>query len=339
MSAFALLTLVARIAFVAEPVEPAAQAPPVAAAEKLHQQQLAESSDALIKAATLALEQGDEPAAREALQLALAFNPLAALPPAGSARLPRLRQLLEEARSRLSHGIPDPAFEPGSAVQAAAGKRSPAFEALLRAVDALYRRAQFDEATAVLELAHDPGPLTLTERVQVLLRQGVLKMGADEAGARSAFWEALVLDRCAQLPEYAPSKTKNLFDQVKRTVPAPLDLTRTPSLIGPMSLEDPRQWGLIAGGGGLTLAAGGAMAGLAALLAFQDAERKADLGDGSYQQSLDIARTATNVADGFFISGGIALTAGALMYLFPGQVKVAIGSGPGRTPLSIGGSF
>jgi len=123
---------------------------------------------------------------------------------------PTLREQLEEIRQQLPTGpVPLP-------LAAEAALREPGVKALLRLVDVLFKRLQFEGAAAVLHLAVQVDSPSAEERGQSALRRGLLRLEAnDEVEARRAFQEALEVDRTAQLPEYASAKARRLLEELR----------------------------------------------------------------------------------------------------------------------------
>ena len=369
------LAVAVLLAATASGAEPPAQwtvpaHPLVTAAVTLYQRQLPGACDALLKlasrgpgmtdddlvtlqlvAAMRSLDGDDEPAARKAVARALQFHGSPEPPPFASSRL---RALLADVRSQLPAAWGPKSADPERRVleaMRAAGAREPPPAAFLRAVDELYKSLEMAGAGVVLDLALSISSLTTADRVQVALRQGILRMEFDdEAGARGAFRQALELDRSARLPAYAPPKTVGVFKSIDLPAPEgavtparPLTGPPAPVVAAPPAApakDDLRRWGLVVGGAGLGCLAAGVAAGVVALNAYQAEEHAARTGEGSYYQNRTVATVAINVADGLYLVGALSLGVGALLYLHvPGDVAVGAGAGPGRATVTIGGRF
>lgn len=88
-------------------------------------------------------------------------------------------------------------------------------------VEALYKKQQFEAADVVLGLALNNPDTTPADKVQLHVLEGMLRMESfQEPQARKAFTEAFNLDRDAKLPDFAPPATRQLFLDVKATLPA-----------------------------------------------------------------------------------------------------------------------
>ncbi len=88
-------------------------------------------------------------------------------------------------------------------------------------VEALYKKQQFEAADVVLGLALNNPETSLADKVQLHVLEGMLRMESfQEPQARKAFIEAFNLDREAKLPDFAPPATRQLFLDVKATLPA-----------------------------------------------------------------------------------------------------------------------
>lgn len=98
-------------------------------------------------------------------------------------------------------------------------------------VEALYKKQQFEAADVVLGLALNNPETTLADKVQLHVLEGMLRMESfQEPQARKAFIEAFNLDREAKLPDFAPPATRQLFLDVKATLPA--TMTPSPGMTG-----------------------------------------------------------------------------------------------------------
>ena len=304
-----------------------------------------------VLAAMRSLDGDDEPAARKALARALRLHGSPEPPPFASSRV---RALLADVRSQLPAAWGPKQADPERRVLEAmrtAGAREPAPGVFLRAVDELYKSLEMAGAGVVLDLALSMSSLTPADRVQVALRQGILRMEFDdEAGARQAFRQALELDRSARLPAYAPPKTVGVFRSIELPAPevavAPAQPSTGPPVpvaAGPLvtpAKDDSRRWGLVAGGAGLGCLAAGVAAGVVALSAYQAEERAALTGEGDYYFNRNVATVELNVADGLYIAGAISLGVGAFLFLrAPGDVAVGAGAGPGHATVTVGGRF
>jgi hypothetical protein len=92
---------------------------------------------------------------------------------------------------------------------------------MVSVVETLYKKQQFEAADVVLGLALNNPQTTAADRVQLHVLEGMLRMESfQEPQARKAFTEAFNLDRQATLPEFAPPATRQLFVDVKATLPA-----------------------------------------------------------------------------------------------------------------------
>jgi len=359
--------------------------PLVVAAETLYQRSLPEACDELLKLASMAsgltdddlirifflatmrdLDEQNELGARRALSQALQLDRAAAPPPSSSAQL---RALLDEVRAQLPPARS--AKSEGARLadrRKAASAREPAPRALLRAVDALYANLQVEGAGAVLELARSSTPLAAADRAQLVLRRGILAMeSSDESEARTAFREALEAEPGVLLPDYAPPRTRGIFEEVKLAVSAP---AATPALppapakpavaaatpharpggpagtqIAPLPAGRPvesttRTWGLAVGGAGAALILGGAMAGAVALSAYEAEKSAAAGGDReAYVRNRDTAGVAVTTANTLYGVGSVALGVGTLLFLNAGDVKLGAGAGKGKVSVTVGGNF
>jgi hypothetical protein len=93
-------------------------------------------------------------------------------------------------------------------------------------VEALYKKQQFEAADVVLGLALNNPETSLADKVQLHVLEGMLRMESfQEPQARKAFIEAFNLDREAKLPDFAPPATRQLFLDVKATLPAAITPT------------------------------------------------------------------------------------------------------------------
>ncbi|HYV46027.1 MAG TPA: hypothetical protein VFA20_14255 [Myxococcaceae bacterium] len=122
-----------------------------------------------------------------------------------------------------SSGAPGAGTSPGpgasSGTPAAANIKPSA--ATVGYVEALYKKQQFEAADVVLGLALNNPETTLADKVQLHVLEGMLRMESfQEPQARKAFTEAFNLDRDAKLPDFAPPATRQLFLDVKATLPA-----------------------------------------------------------------------------------------------------------------------
>jgi hypothetical protein len=87
-------------------------------------------------------------------------------------------------------------------------------------VEALYKKQQFEAADVVLGLALNNPDTSPADKVQLHVLEGMLRMESfQEPQARKAFTEAFNLDRNASLPDFAPPATRQLFLDVKATLP------------------------------------------------------------------------------------------------------------------------
>jgi hypothetical protein len=335
----------------------------VTATETLYQRNLPRSCDELLKLTSMApgltdddlvrlqfvtalraLDDANELAARRALSQALQLDPSAEPPPFAASRL---RARVDEARAQISSGPLSTAEARLAAARKAAGAREPAARALLRAVDALYSALEIEGAGAVLEQARAEKTLAGADRAQMSLRQGILTMesSADEPGARAAFQEALKEDPSARLPDFAPPKTRRIFEEMERPSPspaaAPVAAPAAATTVGRPAANGSNGWALIWGGTGLALAAGGGVAGAVALSAYNEqTQASTDGAWASYMQHRDTAKTARNFADVLYVAGGVALGVSAYLFLSaPHEVSVGVGAGPGKASLTVGGQF
>jgi hypothetical protein len=106
-------------------------------------------------------------------------------------------------------------------------------------VETLYKKQQFEAADVVLGKALNSPETTRAEKVQLHVLEGMLRMESfQEPQARKAFQDALNLDREAKLPDFAPPATRQLFLDVKATLP----LTPPPGSVatGPTTTTTPR---------------------------------------------------------------------------------------------------
>lgn len=321
--------------------------PLLAAAEALQQRQLLEARNEVLLIAQLApgftnqdrvhlaflmaiqsLDANDVAGARQALTRALEID-------SGAQPLPfapaKWRMLLEEVRPRVARapGSPDALAE----ARRDAAAREPTSTSLLRAVDTLYTKLQLPGAVVVLELLAASGPFTPAELAQLSVREGLLKMElGDEVSARAAFKRALAHDRMVRLPPYAPPKTVFIFADEEKSAPVPAP---------PPVVLDTRHAGVLTGGAGVALVAGGAVAGTVALLSFRDASSATARGDAlAYAQGRDRAKVASSVADGLYAAGALAAVTGAFLFLrVPAKPQVGLTAGPALAGVSVGGTF
>lgn len=173
------------------------------------------------------LKDGDEAAARKAMEEALKIDRGAQLPPFATADA---RSLLEDVRARLpvkpkrphpkSHMVYPPNGEPYEAPDepVPARPREPPARALTRAFDALYQDMQeLDGPGLLVDLAERAQPLAKEDQAQLTIRRGILLMEeGEEARAKTAFQQAQDLDPKAKPPDYVPPKTLRAFDEVRR---------------------------------------------------------------------------------------------------------------------------
>jgi hypothetical protein len=325
MSILNVLGLLLGLASAAQPEEPGSPHPLVVAAERLHRLELGDACDALIRHALE--DQGLTDADRARLRLVASSRTLErgdarSAPPEVAIALPARSVLIERTRRD----------------RIAALNRLPTVTALLGAADALYEQGQFDGVQALLEMVMERAPLSAPEHVQLRLRQGLLTMPR-EAEARSAFWEALLVDRGARLPAYAEPKTVRLFEAVRKTIPPPLPPS---AMLQPAPRErDSWDLGLITGGSGLTLLAGGAAAGLVELFAYKGMEDAARANDvGAYDRWLGTAKGAELAANGLVGVGLITLGVGASLYLGSKRgIQISVGARPAAGALTVEGGF
>lgn len=359
------VALLAALASGAEPAAPPFPAHPlVLAVEALYQRHLPGACDVTMKSAwmapgltdgdlirlhfltaLMALDAGDDGAVRRALSQALRID-RSAKPAAVAARL---SQVLEETRAQWPAEAPS--GDGNSRLEAdrrAVAGRGPAIQVLLGAADTLYNNLQVEGAVegalAVLDLAPSLGPMTAPDRAQVAVRRGILAMesAGDEEGARAAFREALEADRNVSIPGYAPPKTRRVFQDVQRAVaPMPTPVTAGSRGDGNPPVGGSRSWGLVAGGTGLALLAGGVTAGVMAQSSYQTEQQASANGDYAlYLQSRDAAKAARNIANGLYGAGAVILGAGVYLFLrAPDQVMVSAGGRQGQALLTVGGRF
>jgi len=332
------------------------QHPLVTAGEALYERKFTEPCDEVIKlaltapgladgdrirlhflAAMRAIDARDDAAANQAVEMALQVNPLAEPPPYAS---PRLLRLIKKARPKNPPKRPERVV--GSDGPAAA--QEPSSKILLEVVNKLYLKAQVEGATIVLELARSSAALDVSDRVQVALWRGVLKMEmGEESSARVAFRDALLVDRNAELPSSLPYKTRHLFDEVKLSLPVAdpsAKVTVTPTTMVSVSGLPP-DTKLYLGGAGLALVAGGIAAGSVALAAHQDMRRASVDGDWAiYTRSRETGKIALNVADGLFGLGAVVLGVGALvLWNEHSAFQVGANTGKGQASVVVGGRF
>jgi len=322
--------------------------PLVIAAEVLYRQHLPESCEVLIQmasappgitdadlvrlqfvAAMRAIDAGDEMTARQALAQALQMDRTAAAPAFAS---PRLRELLEQARSLLPPATGNARPSP------AGGEREPVPVALLKAVDALYTKLELDGAGVVLDLVRSAGPLSAEYRAQVSVRQGILRMEAfDEPGARAAFRDALEASPRISLPRYAPPKAVRVFQEVRATLPA------APALVPATSAAAHSPPGAFVASGAWLPAAAGVVAGVASGICFGLALGKhADLEAGrppSYlaaEQARREGETLAVAGTGLAVGAGAALLGAGAMFLFSSSgSSVAVTPAPSGVTMEV----
>jgi hypothetical protein len=87
-------------------------------------------------------------------------------------------------------------------------------------IETLYQKQLFEAADVVLGLALNSPDATPTDKVALHVLEGILRMEAfQEPQASKAFSEALNEDREARLPDFAPPRTRRLFEDIKATLP------------------------------------------------------------------------------------------------------------------------
>jgi len=342
LSAVALL---ATLAHGAEQEPPAVKLHPlVEAAEALYKKGLPQACGELIMQASMsrgltnedrvrlrflnavrAFDEGEPQAARMVLSQVLQASPSAAPPPYAS----KLDGLVKEVRTSLTGAPSEDRSSQLAADIKAASEREPEHVVLLRAVDSLYADSQFDGARVVLAMVPTS---EAPARAQVAVGRGIIRMQeGDEAGARAAFYEALLVDRSTVLPTHAPPEVIPVFEEIKLASEAARG----------QFLGGPRGQGVAVAGAGLALIAGGAVAGVIALNSYhmeQDAQE--NLKYDAYTQSRDTSKLAINVADGLYVAGALALGVGTyLFFSIPGKASVGAGVGPGRASVVVGGRF
>lgn len=297
---------------------------------------------------------GDRVAVQNQLLRILRLDPLAQPPPSAPARF---GELLEKARAQLPSGAASTAkASRPEDVGTAAGERESEPQALLRAARALYDILEVDGTAIVIDMARSSAPLTTTERAQVSMWLGVLKMEMEEeVSARAMFQEALEADSNVRLPNNVPQQTLRAFLEVKGTAvvlaqpPAePASSAPPTSSVGtstPEKNKPPqagmRPWGLAVGGAGGALVIGGIVAGTMANAA-HDATKQASVnGDwDAYVRNRDAMGTAAGVANALYGVGAVALGVGAVLFLrTPVDVQVGAGVGSEKVSIVVGGSF
>jgi len=157
--------------------------------------------------------------------LAMAAGPTR--PPAGSSTPPKGGSS-STSPAPLAPASPAPAPPPpASSTAAPASSSAPAAApskpsaATVGYVETLYKKQQFEAADVVLGLALNNPETTQADKVQLHVLEGMLRMESfQEPQARKAFTEAFNLDRDAKLPDFAPPATRQLFLDVKATLPA-----------------------------------------------------------------------------------------------------------------------
>lgn len=91
---------------------------------------------------------------------------------------------------------------------------------LITVIETLYQKQLFEAADVVLGLALNSPDATDTDKVALHVLEGILRMEAfQEPQASKAFSEALNEDREARLPDFAPPRTRRLFEDIKATLP------------------------------------------------------------------------------------------------------------------------
>jgi hypothetical protein len=257
---------------------PPAQPPHIliTAAETLYRRKMPEACDLVLKlgleakdltdadrvelqllTAMRRVDDGDEDAAKKAVDLALKLDRSAQIPP--FAPTDRARLLLEDRRALLP---PPPRNASRNTPLPPTVNREPAVGPLFRAMDGLYQEMQLDAADVVLDLGSQL-QLTQEDRAQVLLRKGILRMEVSEEGqARTFFQRGLDADRRAKLPEYAPPKTLRVFQSVRAALPpepvAPASASAKPrgSPTATQDMNPVSAWLTIGGGAGLVIGTG-----------------------------------------------------------------------------------
>jgi len=193
---------------------------------------------------------------------------------------------------------------------------------MVSVVETLYKKQQFEAADVVLGLALNNPETSASDKVQLHVLEGMLRMESfQEPQARKAFTEALNRDREAKLPDFAPPATRQLFLDVKATLPltapspsttisssSPAAKKRAAPRPEPSAFETALPWIPIAVGG-LTLGTGGG---------FVIASRMVDgsLQDGTAQigSPLELRGTVAN--------GKLYQTAGYTMVGIGGAILV-----------------
>lgn len=201
---------------------------------------------------------------------------------------------------------------------------------LITVIETLYKKQQFEAADVVLGLALNSPDVSGAEHVSLKLLEGILRMEAfQKPQANAAFKEALIADRQARLPDFAPPATRRLFEDVKAELP-PLPVTvatATPSPPkkkkapppppGPWAWYYP--WIPIGVGGAAALTGGGFI--------FASHSINADLRAGSSKiasrDALDLAASQgkTFQTTGWVLAGvGTAVLVGGLAWKFGPEV-------------------
>ena len=193
---------------------------------------------------------------------------------------------------------------------------------MVSVVETLYKKQQFEAADVVLGLALNNPETSASDKVQLHVLEGMLRMESfQEPQARKAFTEALNRDREAKLPDFAPPATRQLFLDVKATLPLtapPPSGTITPSSPAarkraaprpePSGLETALPWIPIAAGG-IVLATGGGF-----VIASRTVDGALQDGTAPINSSVDLRNTVAN--------GKLYQTAGYTMVGIGGAILV-----------------
>ncbi len=194
---------------------------------------------------------------------------------------------------------------------------------LINVIETLYQKQLFEAADVVLGLAFNSNELDAADRSRLLVMEGILRMEAfQEPQATKAFRDALELDRLLSLPEFAPPKTRRLFEDVKATLPAPKVVPIGP--IAPLEAHPEPSTGpgllpwIPIGIGGAALLTGG---GFVVASRMVDGQLRSGSSDIKTRADLDaaVSRGQTFQTTGYVLvgAGGAVLLGGLLWKLSP----------------------
>jgi len=290
--------------------------------------------------ATLLANAKDEQGARQAIASALSLDPAAMLPDVAPARL---REIMEDARalSIVQRRPPAPA---------SASPRQPPAKSMVKAVDELYKSLQLEAADLVLQLATQYQPLLPEDRVQLMLRRGLVKLELfDEAEARRAFQEALDTDRTTKLPAGVSPKAQRILEELRMALPAPAPppppLEEKPAMPRVDRATGPRlrSWAWAPAAGGVALGVtGGILYWQAKANYGRLATHDPTIRSGEQLQAIDGAGRAFQTSSFvLFGAGAAALASSAVMFFGekPGELHPSVQVSPGAVSFAVMGEL